>query len=117
MNGWFSVLVSLIIGCVAGLVWCLWALRRVLAGTSLKSHTALLVEVSDLRSAFDALKDSHQRLNSRIGMRELRARRKGEPAPPEEMPEAANDAPPVESSSRESKLAHIRAQARKQGLM
>lgn len=93
------------------------ALRRRLGGTSLRSITSLQLEVADLRLAFDGVKESFARLNSRVGMRELRARKANEANEPNGEDAIAE----VESSSRETprerKLEQIRAAARKRGLM
>jgi hypothetical protein len=113
MNGLSLALLSLNIMLTAASVWSFLALRRVLGGTSLKSLASLTVQVADLTSAFDGLREGHQRLNSRVGMREVRARRKSEQEPEEPL----NGEPQVALSSREAKLAGIRAEARKRGLM
>lgn len=115
MNGWSLLVTSLNIGLTVLTASCWLGLRRLLAGTSLKSVASLTVEVADLKSAFDGLREGHQRLTTRVGMREVRARRRSEQE--EEQTEQVNGAPQEELSSRESKLKAIRAEARKRGLM
>jgi len=110
MTGWSLVILSLNLSLTAVTVLCWLGARRLLGGTSLKSLTLLNVEFSDLRSAFDGLREGFQRLNTRVGMREMRAKRA-------ENLEAQPEVEESHSSSRESKLAQIRATARQRGLL
>lgn len=116
MNGWYLVILSLNCLLTASTALCYWVLRRALAGTSLKSLTSLLVDVSDLRSAFEQLREGFQRLNSRTAMRELRAKQRE--AKDEATPETSGqNGQEVSLSSREAKLTEIRAKARQLGVL
>lgn len=53
-----------------------------------KRMNALEMQIADLQSSFDDLLESHKRLRSKEGMRELRERRKGKPIDPEVLSDA-----------------------------
>lgn len=68
-------LISLILSCVA----CVLASARWRASKVRKELGLLRVAYADLYELYSALQDSHKRLRSRIGMRELREKRKQNP--------------------------------------
>lgn len=75
-SGLILVSVSLSLLSTATAVWCCVRVLRLLRGASARSLTSLGLEVTDLRSQFESLVESHKRLASRYAMRELRARRR-----------------------------------------
>lgn len=88
------VLLPLALGMATLLVY--WLARRAAARSQPASDASstskrvndLQIQVADLASSFDSLLESHKRLRSRAGMRELRERR-GAEAPPPGSPKAA----------------------------
>lgn len=77
INSWLSfALVSSSLSSTAMAAWCYVRVLRLLRGASARSLTSLGLEVTDLRSQFESLVESHKRLASRYAMRELRARRR-----------------------------------------
>lgn len=81
-----SVLV-IILSLISLAALCVSVLSLRASGSSLplKRCRDLEAQIADLNSSFDALMDSHKRLRSRSGMRELREKdqqREGEPPPP-----------------------------------
>lgn len=74
-------LASLAAACVA-VYW-----TRDSASSSLtKRIRGLETQLTDLSSSFDSLMESHRKLSARVGMRQLRERRKGEAADDEPVP-------------------------------
>lgn len=117
MNGWYLAAMSLSLVCVGVQVWCLRQLRRQLAGSSVRSLTALSVELADLASAFESLHKSHTTLYKRISMRELRAQRKESSDPSGSTGEDSDSDQVAEAEPRDAKLAKIRSIARARGLL
>jgi hypothetical protein len=86
MPWWVLPIVTALLCCAAICVAVFW--ERAGASSPLwKRVRALETQITDLSSNFDSLMDSHKRLSARVGMRNLRERRKGEgedhePIPP-----------------------------------
>jgi uncharacterized coiled-coil protein SlyX len=102
-----SILASL--SCVAALVaiWCLWRVRKLLAGVSARSLTTLSDEVAELTYASESMRSQLKRLAARVGMREVRHRG-------EEQRETEEETAPVRGS-REERLSKLREIARGKG--
>jgi len=70
---WLQITLPCVTLLAAGLVWA--ASRRVSVSSRLtKRMNDLEVTIGDLQSSFESLLESHKRLRSRAGMRELRER-------------------------------------------
>lgn len=92
INSWLIFTsVSLSLLSTATAVWCCVRVMRLLRGASARSLTSLGLEVTDLRSQFESLVESHKRLASRYAMRELRARRRDGEEPDTPAATAPND--------------------------
>lgn len=84
MMQWLSTFAAMSLSFIAlaGALWCLLRVRKLLRGASPKSLAALSVEVAELQSAFESLSAGHRKLAARVGMREVRERRRDEGEPP-----------------------------------
>lgn len=79
MLWWLQITSACVTLLAAGLVWL--ASRRVSASSRLtKRMNDLEITTADLQSSFESLIESHKRLRSRTGMRELRER-EAQPGP------------------------------------
>lgn len=58
---------------------------------TLKTMAELSAEVTDLRDAYESLLQSHKKLRSKIGMREVRARRKNNADRDQDVPDPRDD--------------------------
>jgi len=89
-------------------VWCWWLVRRAQKSVSQASLEVLRVAVDSLFLRCDSLETMHNTLRSRVGMREIREKRK----------EQAETAPPAESESTGTAAkARLREEARQRGLL
>lgn len=87
MSFWWQIALAAVAASLSALVTAIslrsWHARRAAApsppasdaSSTLKLVRDLQVTVADLESSFDSLMESHKRLRSRAGMRELRERR------------------------------------------
>lgn len=80
------LLLSLSLVAVVTAGWFFVRLRRLLKGASSRSLTNLDLAVTELQSQFESLLAAHRRLHSRVGMRELREKRKDAPPDDESTP-------------------------------
>lgn len=79
----------------------------------------LALEITELREAHESLLVAHRRLNSRVGMREARAKKK---ANAEESPSSTTPEDPIESSTSSGSEGltakdRLRLQAKRDGLL
>lgn len=70
-----ALLLSSALGALVAALLCRWSLRKVLRGGSLKSLSELSLRVEELTSLYSSLHESHKKLVSRVGMRQLREKR------------------------------------------
>lgn len=75
-----SLLVSLSLFQTGVAIWFYVRSRRLLRSASSRSLTELDLRVTDLQSQCTLLMESHKRLQARYSMREIRDRRRAEPA-------------------------------------
>lgn len=57
-------------------IWCFVRVRKLLSGASVRSIAQLSTEVAELQSSFESLHAGHRKLAARVGMREVRERRR-----------------------------------------
>lgn len=107
---WLFFLASWSCACTAAAVFCWFRVRKLLVGASARSIATLSMEVSELTSVCASLDDRLKRLNSRIGMREIREKRAAEP------PATPDSSPPGDVGDKILSKAALREVARVRGI-
>lgn len=80
---WSCFILASLSACAAtAAIWSFARVRKLLVGASARSLAQLSNEVAELTSAYELLSSQQRRLSARVGMREVREKRK-EPEEPD----------------------------------